>query len=53
MAGVPDAAPVKFDLARDLVAVRTAPTSQGTALLGSIRLTAVQGAEGEGFVHVR
>lgn len=52
-ADVPDAALVGFELARDLVAVRAAPTSYGTILLGSIRIPAVRDAEGEGFVHVR
>ena len=52
-AGVPDAALVGFELARDLVAIRAAPTSYGTILLGSIRIPGVQDAKGEGFLHVR
>ncbi|KAA1476026.1 hypothetical protein DENSPDRAFT_842905 [Dentipellis sp. KUC8613] len=42
-----------FHLERDLVLVRSAPTSYGTVILGKIRIPAVQDADGEGFVHVR
>lgn len=44
---------VKFDLATDLVEVRSGPTAYGTIILGKIRLPAVNDEAGEGFVHVR
>lgn len=42
-----------FDLEKDLVEVRSAPTSYGTVILGKLRIPAVKDEEGEGFVHVR
>ncbi|GJE92218.1 hypothetical protein PsYK624_083710 [Phanerochaete sordida] len=52
-AGIADADLVAFTAERDLVEVRSAPTSYGTIILGKIRLPAVQDAEGAGYVHVR
>jgi hypothetical protein len=51
--GISDHDLVAFDLEKDLVQVRSAPTSYGTIILGSIRLPAVRDDAGEGFVHVR
>lgn len=51
--GVSDAELAKFEFAQDLVAVRAAPTSYGTVILGKLRLPAVRDELGEGFVHVR
>lgn len=52
-AGVTDAELVDFDIAKDLVSCRSAPTSYGTIILGKIRLPAIKDEEGEGFIHVR
>ncbi|EPQ57384.1 hypothetical protein GLOTRDRAFT_137719 [Gloeophyllum trabeum ATCC 11539] len=52
-ADIADAVLVDFTIEKDLVQVRSAPTSYGTIILGKIRLPAVNDAEGEGFVHVR
>lgn len=52
-AGLSSAELGKFDLAQDLVAIRAAPTSYGTVILGKLRLPAVHDEQGEGFVHVR
>jgi hypothetical protein len=44
---------IAFNVAEDLVEVRSAATSYGTIILGKLRLPAVNDDEGEGFVHVR
>lgn len=52
-AGLSDAELVDFSLERDLVEVRSAPTSYGSIILGKIRIPAVNDSEGAGYVHVR
>lgn len=42
-----------FTLEHDLVEVRSASTSYGTIILGSLRIPAINDELGEGFVHVR
>ncbi|KAL8277674.1 hypothetical protein RQP46_009947 [Phenoliferia psychrophenolica] len=42
-----------WDLKKDLVSIRSGPTSYGTILIGKLRLPAVHDAQGEGFIHVR
>ncbi|KAK4698665.1 hypothetical protein P7C70_g7608, partial [Phenoliferia sp. Uapishka_3] len=44
---------VAWNLRKDLVAIRSGPTSYGTVLIGKLRLPAINDDEGEGFVHVR
>ncbi|KAF9263341.1 hypothetical protein L218DRAFT_973148 [Marasmius fiardii PR-910] len=44
---------VDFELEKDLVLVRSGPTTYGTIILGKIRIPAVEDVEGEGFIHVR
>ncbi|KAH8828227.1 hypothetical protein DL96DRAFT_1602311 [Flagelloscypha sp. PMI_526] len=51
--GISDAELVNFTFEKDLVSVRSAPTSYGTIILGKLRLPAVNDEEGEGFVHIR
>ena len=52
-AGLSDHELIDFTIEKDLVEVRSAPTSYGTIILGKIRIPAVQDEEGSGFVHVR
>jgi hypothetical protein len=52
-AGVSDHELANFTLEKDLVLVRSAPTSYGTIILGKIRIPAINDGLGEGFVHVR
>jgi len=52
-AGLTDEQLCTFDLARDLVLVRSGTTAYGTIIFGKIRIPAIQDEEGEGFVHVR
>jgi hypothetical protein len=42
-----------FHLEKDLVLVRSSPTSYGTILLGKLRIPAINDELGEGFIHVR
>lgn len=49
MSGVTNEDLVSFDIANDLVQVRTGPTPYGQIILGKIRLPAVE----DGYVHVR
>ncbi|THH09392.1 hypothetical protein EW145_g2059 [Phellinidium pouzarii] len=42
-----------FDVAKDLVLVRSGPTAYGTIIFGKIRIPAIRDELGEGFVHVR
>ncbi|KAF9482129.1 hypothetical protein BDN70DRAFT_904877 [Pholiota conissans] len=51
--GLTDDELVSFTIEKDLIEVRSAPTSYGTIILGKLRLPKVNDAEGEGFVHVR
>jgi len=48
-----DAELVAFTIEKDLVEIRSGPTSYGTIILGKIRLPAIKDDEGEGFIHVR
>ncbi|KZV73283.1 hypothetical protein PENSPDRAFT_750231 [Peniophora sp. CONT] len=52
-AGLSDEQLVDFTLEKDLVEVRSGPTSYGTIILGKIRIPAVNDDLGEGFIHVR
>ena len=52
-AGLSDEQLVDFSLEKDLVEVRSGPTSYGTIILGKIRIPAVNDDLGEGFIHVR
>ncbi|VDC07720.1 unnamed protein product [Peniophora sp. CBMAI 1063] len=52
-AGLSDEQLVDFSLEKDLVEVRSGPTSYGTIVLGKIRIPAVNDDLGEGFIHVR
>jgi hypothetical protein len=52
-AGLSDHELTAFNIADDLVLVRSGPTSYGTIILGKIRIPAVNDDLGEGFVHVR
>ncbi|KAM0756685.1 hypothetical protein T439DRAFT_321370, partial [Meredithblackwellia eburnea MCA 4105] len=51
--GVSDHDLVNWDLSKDLVAIRSGPTSYGTVIFGKLRLPAINDSEGEGFMHVR
>lgn len=53
VAGLSDEQLVSFTLEKDLVEVRSGPTSYGTIILGKIRIPAVNDDLGEGFIHVR
>lgn len=44
---------VDFSIEKDLVQVRSGPTSYGTIIFGKIRIPKINDDEGEGFVHVR
>lgn len=52
-AGISDKDLVGFDLRKDLVLIRSGPTSYGTIIFGKIRVPAIHDSEGEGFIHVR
>ena len=42
-----------FDVGKDLVQVRSAPTPYGSIIFGKIRIPAIVDEQGEAFVHVR
>lgn len=51
--GISDDEFTSFDLRKDFVEVRSAPTAYGQIVLGKIRIPAVRDEHGEGFVHIR
>lgn len=51
--GLSDSELVDFSIEKDLVQVRSGPTSYGTIIFGKIRIPKINDEEGEGFVHVR
>ena len=52
-AGLTDAELADFNIERDLIVIRSSPTSYGQVILGKLRIPAVKDDLGEGFVHVR
>jgi len=52
-AGITDEELTAFDVADDLVEVRSGPTSYGTIIFGKIRIPAIRDEEGAGYIHVR
>jgi len=43
----------EFDVGKDLVQVRSAPTAYGTIIFGKILIPAIRDDLGEAYVHVR
>ncbi|GLB37624.1 hypothetical protein LshimejAT787_0406750 [Lyophyllum shimeji] len=52
-AGISNEALTDFDLQKDLVEVRSGPTSYGTVIFGKLRIPAINDDLGEGYIHVR